>query len=160
MIKQITKGTWEVTNYYGYNTEKKTIYYQSVENGSINRGVYSVDLEGLNKKLLTSIKGTNTASFSRNLNYFINTFSTSEIPPMYSLITAEGNMLKVIKDNATLKESLSKYNISKKEFSTISINGNQLNMWMLKPTNFDATKKYPVLMFQYSGPGSQQVATC
>jgi dipeptidyl-peptidase-4 len=158
LIKQITKGTWEVTNYYGYNTEKKTIYYQSVENGSINRGVYSVDLEGLNKKLLTSIKGTNTASFSRNLNYFINTFSTSEIPPMYSLITAEGNMLKVIKDNATLKESLSKYNISKKEFSTISINGNQLNMWMLKPTNFDATKKYPVLMFQYSGPGSQQVA--
>jgi dipeptidyl-peptidase-4 len=158
LIKQITKGTWEVTNYYGYNTEKKTIYYQSVENGSINRGVYSVDLEGLNKKLLTSIKGTNTASFSRNLNYFINTFSTSEIPPIYSLITAEGNMLKVIKDNATLKESLSKYNISKKEFSTISINGNQLNMWMLKPTNFDATKKYPVLMFQYSGPGSQQVA--
>ena len=158
LIKQITKGTWEVTNYYGYNTEKKTIYYQSVENGSINRGVYSVNLEGLNKKLLTSIKGTNTASFSRNLNYFINTFSTSEIPPVYSLTTAEGNMLKVIKDNATLKESLSKYNISKKEFSTISVNGNQLNMWMLKPTNFDATKKYPVLMFQYSGPGSQQVA--
>jgi len=158
LIKQITKGNWEVTNYYGYNKEKKTIYYQSVENGSINRGVYSIHLDGLNKKLLTSIAGTSVASFSKNLNYFINTFSTSEIPPIYSLITAEGNMLKVIKDNATLKERISKYEMGKKEFSTISINGNELNMWMLKPTNFNATKKYPVLMFQYSGPGSQQVA--
>jgi dipeptidyl-peptidase-4 len=158
LINQITKGNWEVTNYYGYNTDKKTIYYQSVENGSINRGVYSIGIDGNNKKLLSNAKGTSTASFSRNLHYFINTFSTSEIPPVYSLYTAEGKMLKVIKDNAALKEGISKYRMSEKEFSTIAINGNELNMWMLKPTNFDATKKYPVLMFQYSGPGSQQVA--
>ena len=158
LINQITKGNWEVTNYYGYNKKKKTIYYQSVENGSTNRGVYSIGLNGGNKKILSNPTGTNTASFSRNLNYFINTFSTSETPPIYTLFTAEGKLLKTIKDNATLKEKLTTYKMSPKEFSTIAINGNELNMWMVKPLNFDATKKYPLLMFQYSGPGSQQVA--
>ncbi|AQS93869.1 S9 family peptidase [Polaribacter sp. BM10] len=158
LINQITKGDWEVTNYYGYNASKKTIYYQSVENGSINRGVYSIQLDGKNKKLLSNKEGTNSASFSKNLNYFINTFSSSEIPPIYSLYTAEGEMLKVIKDNSELKEDLSAYKMSPKEFSTISINGNELNMWMIKPADFDENKKYPLLMFQYSGPGSQQVA--
>ena len=158
LINQITKGNWEVTNYYGYNKAKKTIYYQSVENGSTNRGIYSIDLEGNNKKILSNSKGTNTASFSKNLNYFINTYSSSEIPPIYSLYTAEGKILQTIKDNATLKAAVSLYKISKKEFSTITINGNELNMWMLKPIDFDESKKYPLLMFQYSGPGSQQVA--
>jgi dipeptidyl-peptidase-4 len=158
LINQITSGNWEVTNYYGFNKDKKTIYYQSVENGSTNRGVYSIDLNGKNKKLLSNKEGTNTASFSTNLNYFINTYSSSEIPPIYSLYTAEGEMLKVIKDNSQLKEELSEYKMSPKEFSTIEINGNELNMWMLKPADFDDNKKYPLFMFQYSGPGSQQVA--
>jgi dipeptidyl-peptidase-4 len=158
LINQITTGNWEVTNYYGYNKAKKTIYYQSVENGSTNRGVYSIGLDGSNKKLLSNPKGTNTASFSKNLQYFINTYSSSEIPPIYSLYTADGEMLQIIKDNATLKADLSAYNMSEKEFSTIPINGNSLNMWMVKPADFDANKKYPLLLFQYSGPGSQQVA--
>ncbi|PQJ80772.1 S9 family peptidase [Polaribacter porphyrae] len=158
LINQITNGKWEVTNYYGFNDKKKTIYYQSVENGSINRGVYSIGLNGENKKLLSNKKGQNSASFSTNLNYFINTFSSSEIPPIYSLYNAEGKMLKIIKDNAALKEELADYKMSPKEFSTININGNDLNMWMIKPMDFDENKKYPMLLFQYSGPGSQQVA--
>tara|TARA_R110002126_G_scaffold181187_4_gene330047 strand:+ start:58405 stop:60621 length:2217 start_codon:yes stop_codon:yes gene_type:complete len=157
LINQITKGDWEVTKYYGFNEAKKTIYYQSVENGSINRGVYSISLDGQNKKLLSNKDGQNSAAFSTNLNYFINTFSSAEIPPIYSLYTAEGEMLKVIKDNTELKESLAAYKMSPKAFSTININGNDLNMWMVKPVDFDETKKYPMLMFQYSGPGSQQV---
>ena len=158
LINQITKGNWEVTKYYGFNKEKKTIYYQSVENGSINRGVYSIGLDGTNKKLLSNNIGTNTAAFSRNLNYFINTHSSSETPPTFSLYSAEGEMIKVIKDNAPLQEKLTDYKMSQKEFSTIKINGNDLNMWMIKPADFDAQKEYPLLMFQYSGPGSQQVA--
>jgi dipeptidyl-peptidase-4 len=158
LINQITKGNWEVTKYYGFNESKKTIYYQSVENGSTNRGVYSVGLDGQNKKLLSNKDGQNTAAFSKNLNYFINTFSSAEIPPIYSLFSGEGEMLRVIKDNAQLKEDLSAYKMSSKEFSTININGNDLNMWILKPADFDVTKKYPMLMFQYSGPGSQKVA--
>jgi len=158
LINQITNGDWEVTNYYGFNPTKKTIYYQSVENGSTNRGVYSISLNGQNKKLLSNKDGQNAAAFSTNLNYFINTFSTSEIPPVYSLYSAEGEMLKVVKDNAELKEQLADYKMSQKEFSTININGNDLNMWMIKPVDFDENKAYPMLMFQYSGPGSQQVA--
>ncbi|SDS31157.1 dipeptidyl-peptidase-4 [Polaribacter sp. KT25b] len=157
LINQITKGNWEVTRYYGFNEAKNTIYYQSVENGSTNRGVYSIGLDGDNKKLLSNNEGENTAAFSKNLNYFINTFSSAETPPIYSLYAAEGEKIKVIKDNAELKTKLSTYKMSQKEFSTININGNDLNMWMLKPVDFDENKKYPMLMFQYSGPGSQQV---
>ena len=157
LINQITKGDWEITRYYGFNESKNTVYYQSVENGSINRGVYSIGLDGKNKKLLSNEDGQNTASFSKNLNYFINTYSSAEIPPIYSLFSGEGELLKVIKDNVDLKEKLSEYKISQKEFSTININGNDLNMWMVKPVDFDENKKYPMLMFQYSGPGSQQV---
>ena len=158
LINQITKGNWEVTNYYGFNERKKTIYYQSVENGSTNRGVYSIGLDGRKKKLLSNSDGQNNAAFSTNLNYFINTFSSSDTPPIYSLFSDKGKMIKVIKDNTQLKEDLSAYKISPKEFSTININGNELNMWMIKPLDFDKTKKFPMLMFQYSGPGSQQVA--
>ena len=158
LINQVTKGNWEVTQYYGFNENKNTIYYQSVENGSTNRGVYAIGIDGKKKKLLSNKDGQNTAAFSKNLNYFINTFSSAEIPPIYALFSGEGEMLKVIKDNTQLKEDLSAYKMSPKEFSTININGNDLNMWMLKPANFDENKKYPMLMFQYSGPGSQQVA--
>ena len=157
LINQITRGNWEVTNYYGFHPNNNKIYYQSVENGSINRGVYSIDLDGKNKKLLSNSIGNNHASFSDNLNYFINTHSTTEEPPTYSLYSSEGEMLKVIKDNASLKEKLATYKISPKEFSTIKINGEELNMWMIKPTDFNPNKAYPLLMFQYSGPGSQQV---
>ena len=121
--------------------DKKTIYYQSVESGAINRGVYSIRLDGTNKKLLSNNAGTNTAAFSRNLNYFINTYSTTEIPPIYSLYSAEGNMIKVIKDNSSLEGKLLNYSISPKEFSTININGNDLNMWMIKPLDFDEQKQ-------------------
>lgn len=157
LLNQVTKGNWEVTSYYGYNADKKTIYYQSVENGSINRGVYSVSLEGKNKKLLSNSSGTNNAAFSKNMHYFINTFSDVNTPPVYTLRNDEGKVLKTIKDNAALKETIAGYNLSKKEFSTINVNGNDLNMYTIKPANFDANKKYPVLMYQYSGPGSQNV---
>ena len=158
LINQVTKGNWEVTSYYGYNKEKKTIYYQSTENGSINRGVYSISLDGVTKKIISNLLGTNRASFSKNSNYFINTFSDVNTPPVYSLRNAEGNVLKVIKNNAALKSVVAGYNLSKKEFSTINVNGNDLNMYTIKPTNFDSNKKYPILMYQYSGPGSQNVS--
>ena len=156
---QITKGNWEVTAYYGYNESNKTIYYQSVENGSINRDVYSIRLNGKNKKRLSSQEGTNDAEFSADFTYFIKTYSSATTPPKFTLNDSKsGRLVKNIKDNSALLERLSTYNYSNKEFSTINVNGNDLNMWMLKPANFDASKTYPLLMFQYSGPGSQQVA--
>ncbi|MCF7567602.1 S9 family peptidase [Sabulilitoribacter arenilitoris] len=159
LINQITKGNWEVTNYYGFDENTNRIFYQSVENGSINRDVYSIKLNGRDKKRLTKSEGTNNASFSADFSYFINTFSSATTPPEYTLnSSASGNVIKSIKDNDVLSKNLSYYKTSKKEFSTINVNGNDLNMWMIKPAYFDATKQYPLLMYQYSGPGSQQVA--
>ncbi len=159
LINQITKGNWEITNYYGYDKKTNKIFYQSVENGSINRDVYSVKLNGRNKTRLTKSEGTNGASFSADFSYFINTFSSATTPPEYTLNSAaSGNLIKSIKDNDVLSKNLTDYKTSKKEFSTIHINGYDLNMWMIKPANFDASKEHPLFMYQYSGPGSQQVA--
>lgn len=159
LINQVTKGNWEVTNYYGFDAKTNNIYYQSVENGSINRDVYSINLNGRNKVRLTKEIGTNNADFSADFTYFINTFSSATTPPKYTLNSAlNGTVVKSIKDNTTLAKTVSEFKTSKKEFSTINVNGNDLNMWIIKPANFDATKTYPLFMNQYSGPGSQQVA--
>ncbi|WP_034062349.1 S9 family peptidase [Lacinutrix jangbogonensis] len=159
LINQVTKGNWEVTNYYGFDAKTNNIYYQSVENGSINRDVYSINLKGSNKMRLTKTTGTNNADFSADFTYFINTFSSATTPPEYTLNNAlNGNVVKSIKDNDVLSKTVSEFTNSQKEFTTIRVNGNDLNMWTIKPANFDATKEYPLFMYQYSGPGSQQVA--
>ena len=156
---QVTKGKWEVTSYYGFDEKNKTIYYQSVENGSINRDVYSISIDGKNKKRLSLKTGTNNATFSPNFQYFINTHSSATSAPYYSLNDSKTSKeVKKIQSNEAVEEKLAKYTVSPKEFSTITTEkGHVLNSWMIKPKDFDATKKYPVFMFQYSGPGSQQV---
>ncbi len=156
---QITEGSWEVTRYYGYDEEHDRIFYQSVENGSINRGVYSISTKGKRKKALSIEEGTNSAAFSSDFTYYINTFSSATTPYRFTLHKAsDGKLVKEVKDNSTLLNKLDAYEIAPKEFSTININGYDLNMYMIKPTDFDPNKKYPLFMFQYSGPGSQQVA--
>ena len=156
---RVTSGDWEVTRYYGYDEKQDRIYYQSTENGSINRDIYGVSSKGKSKKRLSTREGTNRADFSTNFTYFINTHSSTGTPPEYTLHKAiSGKKVKDIKNNDGLLKKLSDYEISPKEFSTISINGNDLNMYMIKPKNFDPAKKYPLFMYQYSGPGSQQVA--
>jgi dipeptidyl-peptidase-4 len=158
-MNQITKGNWEVTSYYGYDDKSNRIFYQSVENGSINRDVYAVKLNGRNKVRLTERTGTNNADFSADFSYFINTYSSAETPALYTLNDSKkGRLLKRIKDNHELRNVVASYNMPKKEFTTLSVNGNDLNMWMIKPPNFETTKKYPLFMYQYSGPGSQSVA--
>ncbi len=159
LMNQITKGSWEVTKYYGYDQNEDRIYYQSTENGSINRGVYSVSSSGEDKKELATEAGTNAADFSSDFTYFINTYSSATIPNTYTLHKAlSGEKVKDILNNDALKAKLSTYEMSSKEFSTIAINGNDLNMYMMKPKDFDASKEYPLLMYQYSGPGSQNVS--
>jgi dipeptidyl-peptidase-4 len=159
LIEQITKGRWEVTDFYGYNPKEQTVFYQSTENGTINRAVYTTKLNGRRKKCLTPKEGTNAADFSADFSVFINTFSSAKTPPEYTLHDAvTGALIKPIKNNTAFLEQLSTFDIAQKEFVTLAVNGNDLNMWLLKPTNFDATKTYPLLMHQYSGPGSQKVS--
>lgn len=158
--KQVTTGNWEVTNYYGYNKSNETIYYQSVENGSTKRDVYSIQLNGSSKKQLSAQSGTNSATFSPDFKYFINNHSSSTKAPSYSLVDAStGKNVKEILNNSALEDKLKKFDLPKKEFTTFKNEvENDLNGYMIKPKNFDAKKKYPVLLYQYSGPGSQEVA--
>ncbi|MRX66558.1 dipeptidyl-peptidase-4 [Flavobacterium resistens] len=156
---QVTKGNWEVTSYYGFDEKTKTIFYQSTENGSINRAVYRISLDGKNKVALTSKIGTNKATFSPNFQYFINTYSSASQPTVYTLNDAKaGKEIQVIENNQALADKLKGFNLPSKEFFVLkTAKGNELNAWIMKPKDFDASKKYPVFMIQYSGPGSQQV---
>ena len=157
--KQITKGPWDVTNYYGFDENTGTIYYQSVENGSINRDVYAIKVDGKSKVRLTSKTGTNSATFSPNFQFFINTYSSANSAPMYTLNDSKtGTVIKTIVSNEVLEQKLAKYDVTPKEFFVLTTDkGHQLNAWMIKPKDFNPNKKYPVFMYQYSGPGSQQV---
>ncbi|MEG1228521.1 MAG: S9 family peptidase [Flavobacterium sp.] len=156
---QVTKGNWEVVSYYGFDEKTKTIFYQSTENGSINRDVYRIGLDGKNKARLTSKTGTSSATFSPNFQYFITTYSSASQPTTYTLNEAKaGKEIQVIENNQALSDKLKAYNLPAKEFFVLkTAKGNELNAWILKPKDFDASKKYPVFMYQYSGPGSQQV---
>jgi dipeptidyl-peptidase-4 len=156
---QVTKGKWEVTSYYGFDDKTNTIFYQSVENGSVNRAIYSINLNGKNKLLLSKKTGTNAATFSPNFEFYINTFSTANQPTTYTLNAVKtGKQLQVIEDNQALASKLKDFNLPSKEFFVLKTEkGNELNAWIIKPKDFDASKKYPVFMYQYSGPGSQQV---
>lgn len=159
LLNQITKGNWDVTSFYGFDKENKKLYFQSTENGSVNRSIYSIGLNGKNKKELSQEEGTNTADFSKNYRYYINTYNSLSTPHAFTVNNAEnGDEIRVIKDNADLKDKLEDFAISDKEISTISVNGNELNMWMIKPPDFNPDKEYPLLLYQYSGPGSQEVS--
>ena len=156
---QVTEGNWEVTDYYGYDKDSKKIFYQSTENGSVNRDVYSIKINGKNKTRLTEKEGMNSADFSADYTYFVNSYTSTETPYEFTLHNAKnGKLVRKIKDNSALLEKEAAYNFAPKELSTIEVNGNELNMWMIKPNDFDENKEYPLLMFQYSGPGSQSVS--
>ena len=158
-INQVTQGDWEVTTIYNYNPKSKEIYFQSVEGSSIERGIYAIDISGRGKRKLQPTQGFNGATFSTNNSYYIHSYSDESTPPIYTLYeTRKNRPIRQLMNNKSLIEKLESYNFSEKEFSTIQINGSELNMWMIKPADFDANKKYPLLMFQYSGPGSQQVS--
>ncbi|MDC0872429.1 S9 family peptidase [Flavobacteriaceae bacterium] len=159
LLNQVTQGNWEVTSLYTYNSQRKEIYFQSVEGSSTERGIYAIKLSGKGKRTLQPTQGTNGATFSSNGIYYIHSYSDEQTPPVYTLYeTRKNNPIRELLENKTLVEKLSSFGFSDKEFSTIEINGNELNMWMIKPADFDPSKKYPLMMFQYSGPGSQQVA--
>jgi len=159
LIRQITSGEFEVTNFYGYDQKKDRIFYQSTEPSSIERAIYRISTKGKYKTRLTARAGTHNAQFSKDFKYFIGTYSNSTTPYEFTLRDPRtGNVLSVIKDNAELAEKLKGYDIAPKEFGTLNVGANQLNMYMIRPNDFDPSKKYPLLMFQYSGPGSQQVA--
>ncbi|WP_310587398.1 S9 family peptidase [Flectobacillus longus] len=158
-VRQITNGKWEVDNFYGIDESSNTLYFTSTEIASIERHLYSISLDGKVKKKLSIDRGVNSANFSPDFKYFILNNTASNSPLKVSLYrSANAQLVKVLEDNADLRARLTGYNISPKEFTVIkTAEGVELNSWMIKPANFDPNKKYPLLMFVYGGPGSQQV---
>ena len=158
-VQPLTRGAWEVTNFYGYDAKTKQLFYQSTEKGSINRAIYAIVINVNNNRLLSAEIGTNNATFSGDFSYYILAYSSITTPPRYALYqTKTGSEVKEILNNKQYLEYLQYYKLANKEFFEIKTGQGTLNAYMLKPKDFDATKKYPVLMYQYSGPGSQQVA--
>lgn len=158
LIRQITDGNWDVTGFKGIDENTQTLFYLSAEDSPIVRKLYSIKTDGRDKKKLTDKNGFNNAEFSSQFQYYINYFSDSYSPYHISLNDASGNEIRVLKSNQTLKDTLGLYNISMKEFFKFKTSENiWLNGWMIKPQFFDTTRKYPVFMFVYGGPGSQTV---
>ena len=156
--KQITKGNWEVTDYYGYNPKTKEVLVQTTEKGSINKVVSKINIETGKSTLLSNAEGNNSASFSGNYNYFIETSSSAKKPYTFVLKDGNGKTVKELQNNNEQLKKLEADNFVTKEFFTIPNEaGDQMNAWIMKPKNFDPNKKYPLFMYQYSGPGSQSV---
>ena len=157
LIKQITKGEFEVKNFIGWDKKTNTYYYSSNEGSPLRTAIYKIDAKGRKTKL-SSREGTNSAIFSKSMKYFINTFSNISTPPLITINDNTGKELITLVDNQRLKDKVASMTLPSKEFFSFKTSeGVELNGWMIKPANFDPNKKYPVIMHQYSGPGSQQV---
>jgi dipeptidyl-peptidase-4 len=156
--RQVTKGNWDVTRLLGLDEATNTVYYESAEESPLCRSVYKVDAKGVKTRLSTQ-EGTNRAAFSKNFAYYVNHYSNVNTPVTVAMVeTKTGKTLRVLQDNAALKETLSACAFVPKEFIRLqTASGYELNAWIVKPPHFNESKKYPVVMFQYSGPNSQSV---
>jgi dipeptidyl-peptidase-4 len=158
LVRQVTSGNWDVTDFMGYDAATKRFFYVAAETSPLRREVYSITLDGKKKMKLTSEPGTNSPTFSTNFNYFINNYSSATTPLQVTLNDANGNLIRTLEDNSALIDKLAYYKYNEKEFFTFTTPQNvMLNGWMIRPVGFNPDKKYPVLMVQYSGPNSQQV---
>jgi dipeptidyl-peptidase 4 len=158
LVKQITQGSFEVSQLIGLDEKTKTLYYTSTEISPLERHFYSITLGGKKTKL-SQAPGIHTINMSTDFQFYIDYYTTAAHPTVVSLFKTKGNGLqKVLEDNSTLAKVLDEYGFASKEFFSFkTVDGTALNGYMLKPKNFDASKQYPVLVYQYSGPGSQNV---
>ena len=167
LLRQVDDGEYEVSEVYGYDEATGNTYFaahvagaatQSTSAlGATEQRVYVVHGDG-KKSCLTEKAGWNSAVFSSDYRYFIHTWSDINTPPVYALCNASGKMLTTLVDNQELRTKLSALNLGRRElFQLTTSDGVTLNGWMVKPADFDASKRYPVIMYQYGGPGSQQV---
>ncbi|RPA69875.1 S9 family peptidase [Cyclobacteriaceae bacterium YHN15] len=159
LIRQITSGDWEVTNLIGVDEKNKKIYFVSTEASPLERNLYVINMDGKGKKVLTPEKGTTSVNMSKDFKYYIANQSNAETPLKVTLNESTGKLVKVLEDNTELRSKLSEFDFSKKEFFNFNtVDGSFLNGYMIKPAGFDENKKYPVLMYVYGGPGSQNVS--
>ncbi|MBA3665942.1 MAG: DPP IV N-terminal domain-containing protein, partial [Bacteroidetes bacterium] len=158
LVNQITRGKWDVMEFNGYDEKSNTLFYTSTENGAINRDVYSIKLTGKDKKRLSTKDGISSFEFTNGFKYYLSNYSNANTPNVFELRSIDGKLVKTLEDNAALNTKLKKYSLSPRQFFKFTTTeGVELNGWMMKPHNFDSTKKYPVYMYAYGGPGSNEV---
>ena len=155
--RQIVKENYVVTSVYGYDEQTGDTYFAANPNGPTDQQVMVTHANG-KTELLSAKAGVNRAVFSQNFKYFINIWSDVDHPTQYTLCQNNGKTLLTMIDNQQLVQKLAGYDLGKKEFFTFKTSeGVELNGWMVKPKDFNPSKKYPVIMYQYGGPGNQQV---
>jgi dipeptidyl-peptidase-4 len=155
--KQLTSGNWEVTEIKGVDEGSDRIYFMSTEKSPLERQLYSLNLSSGSKQCMTPEEGWHEITFGENYKYYLEKYSYLNQPPTYSLVNSDSKK-RMLKNNASLIQKMSEYDLSKQELIQVpNEQGELLNGWILKPSSFSKDKKYPLLMFQYSGPGSQQV---
>lgn len=155
--QQITNGNWDVIEFLGVNEKTATIYYSAAEKSAIHKGIYKIGLSGKNKKAISTETGYNSADFSAGMKYFMKTYSDANTPRISSLCNEDGKEIAVLEDNKDLAEKMKPYGLSPKEFIQIKGTDQLLNASIIRPPNFDPTKKYPVYVNIYGGPGSNTV---
>ncbi len=155
-LRQITKGDWNVTNYYGKSDKTGAHYAQTTIRGAVNRNVIRVDAKGV-CTVLNDVDGFETASFSANKEYYVRSYSNVLTPTIYTICNSKGEKVKELENNS---EYAAKYaSAPKKELLKVkNADGQLMDAFIIKPADFDASKKYPLLMTQYNGPDSQEVA--
>ncbi|MEG1664380.1 MAG: S9 family peptidase [Mucinivorans sp.] len=157
-ISQITKGEWEVTKINGIDMRSGKIFYTSTEGSPLERAFFSINFDGSGKRPLTSEAGYYKISMSRGAKYFISQYSTATTPNIATLHQANGKIVRTLELNDMLKTHLQEYDMPRKEFIKFTTErGDELMGYIIKPSDFDSTKSYPLFMTQYSGPGSQRV---
>ncbi len=153
----ITPGDYDVRKLYGIDEKRGEIYYQASEKSPMNTEVYAMHFDGSQKRIFTKYEGSNDAEFTPNFDYYTMRYSNANTPPQYAIFDNSGKMVRILEENKKLQSQVQDFGAQPIEFLSIPVEDFKLNAWMIKPANFDATKKYPVLMTQYSGPNSQQV---
>lgn len=157
LLRQVEQGNYEVSDVYGYDEKTGAVYYASHENGATDQRVW-VAYENGKRECLTKTAGWNSAVFSKNYQYFINTWSDINTPSVCAIHTNKGKKVEILVDNKTLSDQLKNYQLGTRELFTLTTSeGVTLNGWMVKPADFTPQKQYPVVMYQYGGPGSQSV---
>ena len=155
-LAQVTKGDWEVTDVAG--TDGKRVWYLSTETSPLRRNLYSVRLDGMQKRRLTTGEGFYTIAPSAGMKYYISTFSNAATPNRVEICDGEGNPVRLLADSKALRDELAAANRPQKVFFTFATErGDTLNAYIVKPRGYDPSHRYPVLLTQYSGPGSQSV---
>lgn len=154
--KKLTTGLYDVSAFYGLSEDHGKIYYQSAEKSALKKQVYSMNLDGTGKQLMTPKGGTNSAQFSSTFDYFVNNHSSINTPPTYAVWSNKLKLIRNIEDNKNVVALQKSFGVAKVEHFKFKTAGNvRLNGYMIKPVDFDPNKEYPVFMYQYSGPGSQ-----